>query len=259
MQDKGWLRVVGLGPGDPGGNDPGWLTGETAAILAEATDLIGYDTYLARLPERDGQIKHATPNRVEVQRAQHALMLTASGRKVAVVSGGDPGIFAMASAVMEAIDAGDPAWRLLDVAVAPGISAFQAVAARCGALVGGDFAVISLSDNLKPRQTILKRLRAVLATDMVVALYNPASAARPDWIHEVIEAVRSAKLPETLIVKARAIGGAGERLEIVTLAKLQAEGIDMRTLLVVGSSETRRIERPGHSPLIYTARSVGRL
>jgi precorrin-3B C17-methyltransferase len=256
---QGWLRVVGLGPGDPGGSDPGWLTAETAAILAQATDLVGYETYLARLPGAEGVTKHATPNRVEVQRAAFALSLAAEGKRVAIVSGGDPGIFAMASAVMEAIDTGEPDWRMLDVAVAPGISAFQAVAARCGALVGGDFAVISLSDNLKPRSVILDRLQAVLQADMVVALYNPASTARPDWIGEVIETIRAAKPPETIVVRARAIGGAGEELETLTAAYLTADRIDMRTLLVIGSSETRKIDRAGQSPLIYTARSVGRL
>ncbi len=260
MQEEsktGWLRVIGLGPGDPGGDDPGWITRETEAILAEATDFVGYETYIARLNLQPGQMAHASDNRFEVDRARLALGMAVNGRKVAVVSGGDPGVFAMASAVMEAIDRGAPEWRELDVAVSPGISAFQAASARLGAMMGGDFAVISLSDNLKPRAVIEKRLRAVLEADMGVALYNPSSAARPDYFVKIMQLVRDVKAPDTPIVLARAVGGAGESIVIATLGEADVSRVDMRTLVLIGSSETRMIQRAGKMPLVYTARSVG--
>ena len=163
--DAGWLRVIGTGPGPDR-----WMTPETAAILAEATDLVGYLPYVARCPERPGQIRHASDNRVELDRARHALEMTAAGRRVAVVSGGDPGVFAMAAAVMEAIDLGPAAWRALDVTVLPGVSAMQAAAARLGAPLGADFCAISLSDNLKPWEVVARRLEAAATVDFVIAL-----------------------------------------------------------------------------------------
>jgi precorrin-3B C17-methyltransferase len=253
----GWLRVVGLGPGDPGGNDPGWITQEAAAILAEASDFVGYDTYIARLTLREGQTAHASDNRVEVERAGFALDLALGGRKVAVISGGDPGIFAMAAAVMEAIEFGDPRWRDLDVAVAPGVSAFQAASARLGAVMGGDFAVISLSDNLKPRSVIAERLKAVLEADFVTALYNPASKARPEYLMEISALIKSVKPALTPVIFARAVGGAGERITVATVGSADFSAADMRTLVLIGSSETRLVPRPSAAPFVYTARSVG--
>jgi precorrin-3B C17-methyltransferase len=254
---SGWLRVIGLGPGDPGGNDPGWITHEVEMILAEATDCVGYETYLARLPQKPGRILHPSDNRVELQRAAFALDLCASGRKVAVVSGGDPGIFAMAAALMEALDRGPAEWKTLDIAVAPGISAFQAASARLGAFMGGDFAVISLSDNLKPKDMIINRLKAVLEADFVVALYNAASRARPDFLRDCLDLARRIKAGTTPVVFARAVGGAGECITVTTVADADAAKADMRTLVLIGSSETRHIARHDARPLLYTARSVG--
>ena len=170
----GRLAVVGLGPGDPR-----QVTPEAAAELEMATDLVGYATYLARVPERPGQRRHGSDNRVELERARLALDLAAAGRRVAVVSSGDPGVFAMAAAVFEALEAGPAAWRGLDVAVLPGISAMLAAAARLGAPLGHDFCALSLSDNLKPWDVVLRRLRAAAAAGFALALYNPASTARP--------------------------------------------------------------------------------
>src|SRR6201747_731409 len=167
---SGSLVVVGTGPGKAE-----LMTPATSAALARATDLVGYGPYLDRVPVHPGQCRHASDNRVELDRARHALTLAASGRKVAVVSGGDPGVFAMAAAVFEAVEAGDPAWRDLDIHVEPGITAMLAAAAEAGAPLGADFCAISLSDNLKSWETIERRLRAAAEGDFVISLYNPAS------------------------------------------------------------------------------------
>jgi precorrin-3B C17-methyltransferase len=263
---SGWLRVVGLGPGDPG-----WITPETAAILADASDLVGYAPYLARWPARPDQHVHGSDNRVELERAQHALHLTAAGHRVAVVSGGDPGIFAMASAVFEAIDGGDPAWRALDVGVAPGVSALQAAAARLGAPLGHDFCAINLSDNLKPWPVVAQRLRAAATADFVIALFNPASRARPDGIHQAFALLREVKEPETTVAFARAVGRPDEALVVTTLRAADPGIADMSTLVLVGSHATRTIARDGNAhddmahdgtahdglaPFVYTPRSV---
>ncbi|MEJ1157191.1 precorrin-3B C(17)-methyltransferase [Prosthecomicrobium sp. N25] len=249
----GWLRVVGLGPGDPR-----YLTAETLDVLAAATDLVGYGPYVARVPERAGLTRHASDNRVEVERAREALALAASGRAVAVVSGGDPGIFAMAAAVLEAIEAGPAAWRALDVAVLPGISAMQAASARLGAMLGHDFCAISLSDNLKPWATILSRLTAAAQADFVIAIYNPASRARPDRIHEAFALLRRLKAGATVTALARAVGRPDERILVTTLAAVDPGQVDMATLVLVGSSETRLIPRGGGLPdWVLTPRSYG--
>ena len=169
-----------------------------------------------RLPERPGQLRHASDNREELARAREALALAAAGRRVAVVSGGDPGVFAMAAAVFEAIEAGDAGWRGLEVRVIPGITAMQAAAARIGAPLGHDFCAISLSDNLKPWSVIEKRLDAAAEADFVIALYNPASKARPRRIHEAFDRLRARKSPATPVIFARALGRAEERLTVTT-------------------------------------------
>jgi precorrin-3B C17-methyltransferase len=257
----GWLRVVGLGPGE-GDADPGWTSLEATRILAEASDVVGYESYVARVPAREGLTRHASANGVEVERARAALDLAAAGRRVAVVSGGDAGVFGMASAVMEAIAAGPSPYRTLDVAVAPGISAVQAVAARLGAPLGGDFAVISLSDRLKDRAVVLARLEAALAADFVIALYNPAGRERRETLHDAAEAMRRVRPARTPLCIARKVGGPGERIAVLRLGDLDAaalHAIDMNTLLLLGSSETRLVERGAERPYVFTARSVGRL
>jgi precorrin-3B C17-methyltransferase len=250
----GTLHIAGLGPGHEG-----WITPEVTAALAQATDLIGYAPYLARLKTQPGQKIHASDNRVELDRARHALDLTAKGFRVVVVSGGDPGIFAMAAAVFEAIETGDPAWRGLDITVCPGISAMQAAAARLGAPLGHDFCAISLSGNLKPFPLVIKRIKAAAEADFVIALYNPASKARPDDIHEAFAVLRAAKAGGTAVIFARAIGRPDEAVHITTLADADPARADMSTLVMIGSSETRLIERPGMTPFVYTPRSAGRV
>ncbi|WP_374307358.1 precorrin-3B C(17)-methyltransferase [Methylocella sp.] len=244
------LSVVGLGPGFAG-----WVTPEARALIEAASDLVGYAPYLARCPQRPGQLRHASDNRVELERARLALELAADGRRVAVVSGGDPGVFAMAAAVFEALEDGPPAWRALDVHVAPGVSAMQAAAARLGAPLGGDFCAISLSDNLKPWATIERRLRAAAEGDFAIALYNPASRTRRSQIFDAFALLRGLKSGDTPTAFARNVGRVDESLSIATLASADPGAADMSTLVLIGSSETRLIERPGGgAPYVLTPR-----
>jgi precorrin-2 C20-methyltransferase/precorrin-3B C17-methyltransferase len=242
----GRVSVVGLGPAGPD-----WLTPEAHAELAAAEELIGYETYLARVPERRGQRRHATDNRVEAQRARHALELAAGGARVAVVSSGDPGIFAMAAAVLEIVD-GDVALADVEVRIVPGLSAMQAAAARVGAPLGHDFCVISLSDQLKPWEVVERRLQAAGAADLVLALYNPASRTRREQLTRAVEVLRSHRANATPVVVARAVGAPEESVSVTTLGALDLDVVDMRTLLIVGSSTTRTI--PGDPPRVYTPR-----
>ena len=185
------------------------------------------------------------------------MTMAAEGRRVAVVSGGDPGVFAMAAAVFEAIEAGDPAWRALDVTVVPGISAMQAAAARLGAPLGHDFCAISLSDNLKPWAIVERRLRAAADGDFVIALYNPASKARPERVHDAFALLRGIKSAATPVAFARAVGRDDEKIALTTLGGADPAVADMRTLVMIGSSETRFIDRPGKAPWLLTPRSYG--
>jgi precorrin-3B C17-methyltransferase len=248
----GRLDIVGLGPGPDI-----WLTQETPRILAEATDLVGYIPYLDRIPMHPGQNRHASDNRVELDRARHALELAQSGARVALVSGGDPGVFAMAAAAFEAIERGEEAWRALDVEVHPGISAMLAAAARLGAPLGHDFCAISLSDNLKPWPLVERRLKAAAEADFVMAFYNPASKARPQRIHDAFALLRSCKSGETVVALARAVGRPDEKIELTTLAETPIERIDMSTLVLIGSTATRLLRRADGRAWVYTPRSAG--
>src|SRR5882672_12408003 len=245
------LVIVGLGPGSID-----LLTPAAARALQAATDLVGYGPYLDRIPETIfSQRRHASGNRVEIDRARHALALAAEGRKVAVVSGGDPGVFAMAAAVFEAIEAGDPAWRELDVHVEPGITAMLAAAAEVGAPLGADFCAISLSDNLKSWQTIERRLRAAAEGDFVIALYNPASRARPHQLGRAFDLLKAIKSPETIVLLVRKAATSETSVIVTTLAEVDPALADMRTLVIVGAAATRLILRKGHRPWIYTPRA----
>lgn len=247
----GHLTVVGLGPGRAELTTPA-----VAQALAEASDLVGYATYLDRVPVGSpAQRRHASDNRVEVERARHALALAAAGNRVVVVSSGDPGVFAMASAVFEAVEGGDPAWRGLDIRIEPGVTAMLAAAAEAGAPLGGDFCAISLSDNLKAWGTIARRLEAAAHGDFVIALYNPASVARPEQLGRAFALLRGLKPPETPVVLVRAAGTPGVQLRVERLGSVDASGADMRTLVLIGSSRTRTIARPAGAPWVYTPRS----
>ncbi|KQP61202.1 MULTISPECIES: precorrin-3B C(17)-methyltransferase [unclassified Methylobacterium] len=248
----GSVTVIGLGPGDPR-----LLTQAAQDALAQAQDLIGYIPYVARVPERPDLVRHASDNRVEVDRARQALELAASGRRVAVVSGGDPGVFAMAAAVFEAVEAGDPAWRRLDIRVEPGITAMLAAAASLGAPLGGDFCALSLSDNLKPWPVITARLEAVLRADFVVALYNPISSARPWQLGAALGLAAEIRAPGTPVMLARAVSRPDEAIRVLTLAEAREASADMATLVIIGASATRLIPRgDGERPFVYTPRSV---
>ena len=248
---SGRVVIVGLGPGPVE-----WMTPEASAAIEAASDVVGYEPYIERLALRPDQRAHASDNRLEVKRARLALTLAAEGRAVAVVSGGDPGVFAMAAAVFEAIE-DNPLWLKLEIAVSPGVSAMQAAAARLGAPLGHDFCAISLSDNLKPWAIVERRLRAAAEGDFVIALYNPASRARPTRIVEAFDLLRRVKAGTTPVAFARAVGRADEKLTLTTLGEADGSLADMATLIVVGSSETHFIAREGARPWMVTPRSYG--
>jgi precorrin-3B C17-methyltransferase len=249
---SGTLTIVGLGPGAPELTTPA-----VSEALRQATDLIGYETYMARVPLIEGQHRHASDNRVEPDRARHALRLADEGRRVVVVSSGDPGVFAMAAAVFEAMETGDAHWRALDVRVEPGVTAMLAASAMAGAPLGADFCAVSLSDNLKSWSTIEKRLVAASNGDFVLALYNPASRSRPHQLARAFELLLRWRPESTVVIFARAAGSNDAKLHITTLAEAATYPADMRTLVIVGSSTTRVIHRDGTAPLAYTPRSEG--
>jgi precorrin-3B C17-methyltransferase len=248
---SGHLAVVGLGPGDPR-----YLTPEAAAALATADALYGYAPYLDRVPPRAGQSRHASDNREERARASAALGHAAQGARVAVVSGGDPGVFAMAAAVCAEIAAGPESWRALDIEIVPGITAMLAVAARIGAPLGHDFCALSLSDNLKPWELIERRLDAAAGAGFVIALYNPVSRARPWQFGAAIERLRRHLPTSTPVVLGRAVGRTDERVNVITLADADTADADMATLVIIGSRDTRVITRSGRPPLVYTPRAA---
>lgn len=245
---SGRLSIVGLGPG---ADD--LVTPEVQSALAKATDVVGYIPYVRRVAPRAGLTLHESDNRVEIDRATHALQMAADGRQVVVVSSGDPGVFAMASAVFEALEAGPVAWRDLDIRVLPGITAMLAAAARAGAPLGHDFCAINLSDNLKPWEIIEKRLRLAAEADFAMAFYNPRSKARPEGFARVLDILRQTCDPDRLILFARAVSTQDEALATVTLADATPDMADMRTVVIVGSSRTRRVEG---TQILYTPRSV---
>jgi precorrin-2 C20-methyltransferase/precorrin-3B C17-methyltransferase len=248
----GWIAVVGLGPGAAE-----WLTPEARQALVEATDLVGYHTYLDRVPERAGQRRFGSDNKVEADRARHALSLAEAGRRVCVVSSGAPGIVAMASAVLECVDQGPPAWRALDLRILPGLSAMQAAASRVGAPLGHDFCVLSLSDRLKPWEMVVKRLEAAARADFAIAIYNPISSERLWQLAEARSIVSRHRGPETPVILARSVGRSDERVVVTDLDHFDPAQADMQTVVLIGSSTTREISMQNGQKLIYTPRSYG--
>ncbi|MDZ4094937.1 MAG: precorrin-3B C(17)-methyltransferase [Paracoccaceae bacterium] len=242
---SGALVIAGLGPGADA-----LVTPEVTAALANATDVVGYIPYVARIAPRPGLTLHPTDNRVELDRATHALQMAHEGKRVVVVSSGDPGVFAMASAVFEAMETA-PQYQGLEVRVLPGITAMLAAAARAGAPLGHDFCAINLSDNLKPFALVEKRLRLAAQADFAMAFYNPRSASRPHQFARVLEILREECAPTRLITFARAVSTADEHLQTVTLNDATPEMADMRTVVLVGNSTTRRVGR-----YVYTPRSA---
>jgi precorrin-3B C17-methyltransferase len=242
---KGWLVIAGLGPGDDR-----LVTPEVSAALAAATDVVGYIPYVARVTPRKGLSLHPSDNRVELDRARAALEMASTGRKVVVVSSGDPGVFAMASAVFEALET-RPDWQALDIRVLPGITAMLAAAAAAGAPLGHDFACINLSDNLKPWEVIETRLRHAARADFAMAFYNPRSVSRPEGFARALDVLREECGPGRLITFARAVSTPDERLTTVTLGEATPEMADMRTVVILGNSATRRV-----GPWVYSPRSL---
>lgn len=248
---NGRLVVVGTGPGNPE-----QMTPEARAAIAQGEVFFGYGPYLDRLSLRPDQTRVASDNREELDRAKAALEAAARGASVCVVSGGDPGVFAMAAAICEAIESGPETWRRLDVAVLPGVTAMLAVAARAGAPLGHDFCAISLSDNLKPWELIERRLRAVADAGLVIALYNPISKARPWQLATAFRVLREVLPVSTPVIFGRAVGRPDEEFAVVPLGEAENHPADMATCVMIGSTETRVIERPGRDPLVYSPRSA---
>ena len=242
---SGWLAVAGLGPGAEN-----MVTPEVRAALAEATDVIGYFPYVARVAPRPGLNLHGSDNRVEIDRADHALRLASEGAKVVIVSSGDPGVFAMASALFEALEK-RPDLHDLEIRILPGITAMLAAAAHAGAPLGHDFCAINLSDNLKPWPLVEHRLRLAAQADFAMGFYNPRSASRPHQFARALEILLEECGPARLITFARAVSTPEERIQTVTLAEATPEMADMRTVVIVGNSATRRVGR-----FVYTPRSA---
>jgi precorrin-3B C17-methyltransferase len=242
----GWLVIAGLGPGDEA-----LVTPEVTAALAEATDIVGYIPYVARIPARPGLTLHPSDNRVEIDRAEAALRMAAEGRRVVVVSSGDPGVFAMAAAVFEALEA-LPQYLNLDIRVLPGITAMLAAAAHIGAPLGHDFCAINLSDNLKPWEMVEHRLRMAARADFAMAFYNPRSASRPAGFARVLEILREECGDDRLILFARAVSTPEATISCVKLGEATPEMADMRTMVIVGNSQTRQVGR-----WVYSPRKVG--
>ncbi|MBA2126750.1 precorrin-3B C(17)-methyltransferase [Hyphomicrobium methylovorum] len=248
---SGDLTIVGLGPGPED-----WVTPAASQAVADADVLLGYTPYLERLIPKPGQIFEASDNREEMVRSARALALARDGQRVVLVSGGDPGVFAMAAAVFETIEANPDSARGIGVRVEPGVTAMLAAAARIGAPLGHDFCAISLSDNLKPWATIEARLRLAAEADFVLALYNPASKARPEQIGEAFRILSAVRSPKTTVIFARAVGRKDESIEITTLEAAPLALCDMRTLVIVGSSATRTVTCGDGRTWVYTPRSV---
>jgi len=251
---RGRLAVIGLGPGAAE-----LMVPAVKAELARATDVLGYETYVRMAgPFRADQVQHCTDNREEMQRARHAFRLAAQGRSVIVVSSGDPGVFAMAAAVLEALhESDDPAWHSVDLEILPGVSASLATAAQAGAPLGHDFCVMSLSDNLKPWSIIEKRLDLAAEADLALAFYNPISRARPWQLGRALEIVAQHRTAQTPVVLGRDIGRPGQTLRTTTLGALTPDQVDMRTMVLIGSSTTCTFPRAAGGDWVYTPRWYG--
>ena len=249
-QPQGKLAIIGTGPGASQ-----WMSPQVKEILASATDLVGYKTYINLIGHlAEGKRVHESDNRVEAERAYQALDLAASGKYVAVVSSGDPGIYAMAAAVFEVLDQyHKPEWQTIDIQIAPGISAMQAAAATIGAPLGHDFCVISLSDILKPWEIIAQRITAAAISDFVIAFYNPVSKERTWQLAAAKKILMEHRQPHTPVVLGRNLGRKGEEVKVITLEELEPTLADMRTVIIIGSSHTRQIQQDNNT-WVYTSR-----
>lgn len=247
----GKLYVIGLGPG---AQDQ--ITPQALEAIGASSFFYGYKPYISRLKLRADQRAVASDNREELARARDALDKAAEGATVAIVSGGDPGVFAMAAAVCEAIEQGGDRWRDVDLEIVPGVTAMLAVSARMGAPLGHDFCAINLSDNLKPWDVIEKRLIAAASAGFVIALYNPISKSRQWQLGRAFDAVSAVLPPETPVIFGRAVGRADEDMTVQLLCDAKAEDADMATCVIVGSAATRIVERGDKPALVYSPRSL---
>ncbi|WP_082597439.1 precorrin-3B C(17)-methyltransferase [Rhizobium sp. Root708] len=248
---SGRLYVIGTGPGNPD-----QMTPETCRAVSDSTEFFGYGPYVDRLELRPDQHRHASDNREELSRAAAALKAASAGAVVCVVSGGDPGVFAMAAAVCEAIDTGPAQWREVELVILPGITAMLAVAARVGAPLGHDFCTISLSDNLKPWEIVERRLEAAARGGFVIALYNPTSKARPWQLAKAFELLRTHLPATTPVIFGRAAGRPDERIVVQELQNADAGLADMATCVIIGSPATKVVARPGMQDIVYTPRFI---
>ena len=249
---SGRLTILGTGPGGPG-----QITPEAMDAVAQGEQFFGYGPYLDRLTLRPEQVRFASDNREEIDRARAALDAASKGARVCVVSGGDPGVFAMAAAICEAVETGPETWRRLQITILPGVTAMLAVAARAGAPLGQDFCAISLSDNLKPWEIIERRLRGVAEAGLVIALYNPISRARPWQLATAFRILREVLPVTSPVIFGRAVGRPDESYAVVSLGEADHQPADMATCIIIGSAATRIVERPGMDPLVYSPRGVG--
>lgn len=247
----GVLYVIGLGPGNIK-----QITPEAMEAIADSSHFFGYKPYVERLDLRADQVAVPSDNREEIDRAKAALAMAAEGKTVAVVSGGDPGIFAMASAVCEAMDHGPETWKAVDLRIVPGVTAMLALAAKAGAPLGADFCTISLSDNLKPWDIIEKRLRAAAGADFAIAIYNPVSKARPWQLGKAFSILAEILPGEIPVIFGHSVGRENENIVITTLDKAASEDANMSTCLIVGSRYVHCIERPVERRVAYARRSV---
>jgi cobalt-precorrin 5A hydrolase / precorrin-3B C17-methyltransferase len=251
-QAQGKLTVIGTGPGSKQ-----WMSPEVRDTIRAATDLVGYQTYIDLIGDLAvGKVCHASDNRVELDRSRLALDLAATGQNVVVVSSGDPGIYAMASAVFEVFEReAKPEWQSIDLQIAPGISAMQAAAAVAGAPLGHDFCTISLSDILKPWEVVEQRIAAAAEADFAMAFYNPVSSQRSWQLAAAKEILLKFRDPTTPVILARNLGRTGQQVQVITLGELMPESADMRTVILIGSSQTRVIPRADGGSWVYTPRS----
>jgi cobalt-precorrin 5A hydrolase / precorrin-3B C17-methyltransferase len=251
-QARGKLTVIGTGPGSPE-----WMSPQVRQTILAATDLVGYHTYLDLVKDLSaGKECHGSDNRVELDRSRLALDLAASGKNVVVVSSGDPGIYAMAAAVLEVLDnEAKSEWQTIDLQIAPGISAMQAAAAAVGAPLGHDFCAISLSDILKPWEVVAARIAAAAEADFAIAFYNPISSQRSWQLAAAKKILLQSRSSTTPVILARNLGRSGQQVKVITLGELAPESADMRTVILIGSSQTKLIPRPGGGSWVYTPRS----
>ncbi|MBO6947396.1 MAG: precorrin-3B C(17)-methyltransferase [Rhodospirillales bacterium] len=247
---RGRLSIVGIGPGQAT-----WRTPEVSRWLAAATDVVGYGLYLDLLEDAiSGKQRHMSELSEEEARVRRSIELAAEGRDVVLVSSGDAGIYAMAALAFEVLDRDDnPAFNRVDIRVSPGISAVQAAAARIGAPLGHDFALISLSDLLTPWEVIEQRIEAAARGDFTVAFYNPVSKRRRTQLAAAKEILLNHRPGDVPVVLARNLGREGENVQVITLSSLEVDMVDMLTLVLIGSSATRHIKR-GMRDWVYTPR-----